>query len=378
MATYHPETLAVHAGVEPEPITGAIMTPIFQTSTYVQAAPGEHTGYDYGRTDNPTRTALQTALAAIEGGQFALSFASGLAAIDTILRLLHPGDHIIVADDVYGGTYRLFERVLAKYGLVFSWVDMGNLDAVRAAIRPETKLIWIETPTNPGLKLADIAAITALKPPGAWVAVDNTFASPILQNPLALGADLVLHSITKYIGGHSDVIGGAVIMNDEGGLYAPLKFLQNAVGAVPAPMDCFLTLRGLKTLALRMERHCANALALAQMLEGHPKVKRVIYPGLPSHPQHELAKRQMRAFGGMISFIYEGSPQEAAAITQKTKLFALAESLGGVESLIEVPYVMTHASTADSLIATDPALVRLSVGIEHIDDLRDDLLAALS
>jgi cystathionine beta-lyase/cystathionine gamma-synthase len=371
----HPETLAVHAGVTPEPVTGAIMTPIFQTSTYVQAEPGVHKGYEYSRTDNPTRTALQQSLAELEGGRYGLAFSSGLAATDTLLRLLKPGDHVIVADDVYGGTYRLFERVISKFGLSFSWVNLADIEAVKAALRPNTKLIWAETPTNPGLKLADIAALAQTKPKGVWLAVDNTFCSPMIQQPLNLGADVVVHSTTKYIGGHSDVVGGALILNDEE-LYQGLKFLQNAVGAVPAPMDCFLTLRGIKTLALRIERHSANALYLAQKLEGHPKLKQVIYPGLPSHPQHELARRQMRSFGGMISLIYNGTPEEAKLASSRTKIFALAESLGGVESLIEHPYSMTHASTADSEIATDPALIRLSVGIEHQDDLLADLLHA--
>ncbi len=374
--THKPDTIAVHAGTEPEPITGAIMTPIFQTSTYVQRAPAEHTGYEYSRTDNPTRTALQAALAALEGGTHALAFASGLAATDTVLRLLKPGDHVIAGNDVYGGTYRLFERVVARYGITFSWVDLTNHDAVRAALTPATRLIWLETPTNPGMRLADIAAIAALKPVGVWLAVDNTFASPMLQNPLALGADLVIHSTTKYIGGHSDVVGGAVVLNDEE-VYRQLKFLQNAVGAVPAPMDCFLTLRGIKTLAIRIERHCSNAMQVAHFLEAHPRVARVLYPGLESHPQHDLARRQMRGFGGMISFIVREGELAARALASRTRLFALAESLGGVESLIEHPYSMTHASTADSEIATDPALVRISVGIEHPDDLIADLSAAL-
>lgn len=377
MTPLKPETLAVHAGVEPEPVTGAIMTPIFQTSTYVQRAPAEHTGYEYSRTDNPTRTALQTALATLEGGRHALAFASGLAATDTVLRLLKPGDHVIAGNDVYGGTYRLFERVVSRYGITFSWVDLANLEAVQAAITPATRLIWLETPTNPGMRLADISAIAGLRPAGVWLAVDNTFASPILQSPLALGADLVIHSTTKYIGGHSDVVGGAVMLNDSD-IYAQLKFLQNAVGAVPAPMDCFLTLRGIKTLAIRIDRHCHNALGVARFLESHPRVARVLYPGLESHPQHALAKQQMRGFGGMISFIVRDGEASARALAAKTKLFALAESLGGVESLIEHPYSMTHASTADSEIATDPALVRISVGIEHIDDLIADLGAALA
>lgn len=370
-----PETLTVHAGVEPEPITGAIMTPIFQTSTYVQAAPGDHKGYEYSRTDNPTRTALQTALATLEGARYGLAFSSGLAATDTLLRLLKPNDHVLVGNDVYGGTYRLFERVFSRYGIRFSWVDTSSVAAVRAALQPETRLIWLETPTNPGMRLADIAAIAEIAPDGVWVAVDNTFASPMLQKPLELGADVVVHSTTKYLGGHSDVVGGAILTSDEE-IYTGLKFLQNAVGAVPGPQDCFLTLRGLKTLALRIERHSANALRIAHWLEEHAKVAAVYYPGLASHPQHELAKRQMRAFGGMISFIHQDGDAAAREFSSRTKIFALAESLGGVESLIEHPYSMTHASTADSQIATDPALVRLSVGIEHVDDLIEDLAQA--
>ncbi len=373
---YHDQTQAVHAGVEPEPITGAIMTPIFQTSTYVQAAPADHKGYEYSRTDNPTRTALQNALAALEHGRYGLSFSSGMAAIDTLMRLLKPNDHIIAGNDVYGGTYRLFERILTKFGLHFSWVDLTDLGAVKAAITPQTRMIWLETPTNPNMRLADIAAISGLAPSGVWVVVDNTFASPMLQKPLTLGADFVVHSTTKYLGGHSDVVGGAIITNLEES-YQDLKFLQNAIGAVPGPMDCFLTLRGIKTLAIRMERHSQNALHIAQSLEAHPRVERVLYPGLASFSQHELAKRQMSAFGGMISFIIKGTEAEARAISSRTKIFALAESLGGVESLIEHPYSMTHASTADSEIATDPRLVRLSVGIENVEDLRDDILQAL-
>ncbi|NDJ85912.1 MAG: cystathionine gamma-synthase [Chloroflexi bacterium] len=368
------ETLAVHAGVRPDPETGAIMTPIYQTSTYVQAAPAVHKGYEYSRTDNPTRSALQEAIAALEGGRFGLAFASGMAATDTILRLFQPGDHIIVGDDVYGGTYRLFERVLTRYGLEFAWVDMTDPAQVEAAIQPETKLIWLETPTNPAMRLADIATIAGF---GVPVAVDNTFASPILQQPLKLGARLVVHSTTKYLGGHSDVVGGAVV-TDDGETYQALKFLQNAVGAVPAPMDCFLTLRGIKTLALRIAQHCANARQIAAMLAQHPRVQRVLYPGLAEHPQHELAKRQMQDFGGMISFIVEGGEEMARQVASRTRLFALAESLGGVESLIEHPYSMTHASTADSPIASDPGLVRLSVGIEHVDDLVADLQQALA
>jgi cystathionine beta-lyase/cystathionine gamma-synthase len=372
---YHLDTLAIHAGQEPDPTTGAIMTPIYQTSTYVQSAPEQHKGYEYSRTDNPTRKALQELLAAIEGGRYGLAFASGMAATDTIMRLLKPGAHAIVGNDVYGGTYRLFERVLARYGLAFSWVDLADLDAVRAAFRPETKMLWLETPTNPMMQLADIEVLAKIAPDDVLVVVDNTFASPVIQRPLELGADVVMHSSTKYLGGHSDVVGGALVMNDEQ-VYADLKFLQNAVGAVPGPLDCFLVLRGIKTLGIRMERHSENAMQLARFLEDHPAVQRVLYPGLESHPQYELAQRQMKLPGGMMSIVLEN---EAAArqLVTRTKLFALAESLGGVESLIEHPYSMTHASTADSEIAVDPGLVRLSVGIEHIDDLLNDLRNAL-
>jgi cystathionine beta-lyase/cystathionine gamma-synthase len=373
--SYHLDTLAIHAGQEPDPVTGAIMTPIYQTSTYVQPAPAEHKGYEYSRTDNPTRTALQDCIAALEGGRYGLAFASGMAAIDTIMRLFNPGDHIIAGNDVYGGTYRLFEKVVGRYGLTFSWVNLSDLDAVRAAIRPETKLLWLETPTNPLLQIADVAALAQTASGKVLVGVDNTFASPAIQQPLLLGADIVMHSSTKYLGGHSDVVGGLVALNDEA-VYDQLKFLQNAVGAVPGPMDCFLTLRGIKTLGIRMERHSHNAMQIAQFLEDRAEVKQVIYPGLESHPQYELARRQMRMPGGMISIILDGADAARRMLT-RTKLFALAESLGGVESLIEHPYSMTHASTADSDIAVDPGLVRLSVGIEHVDDLIADLRQAL-
>lgn len=373
---YHFDTLAIHAGQEPDPTTGAIMTPIYQTSTYVQAAPAEHKGYEYSRTDNPTRAALEKLVAAIEGGRYGLAFSSGMAAIDTVLRLFNPGDHILVGSDVYGGTYRLFERVYARYGLRFSWVDLSNTDAVRAAFTPQTKLLWLETPTNPLMSIADIVALTGLAPQPVLVGVDNTFASPAIQQPLLLGADIVMHSSTKYLGGHSDVVGGVLALNDEK-LYADLKFLQNAVGAVPAPLDCFLVLRGIKTLHVRMERHSANALQIARFLDDHPAVQQVLYPGLESHPGHAIALRQMRGFGGMVSIILD-SPEAAKRMVSRTKIFALAESLGGVESLIEHPYSMTHASTAASPIAVPPALVRLSVGIEHVDDLIDDLRQALT
>jgi cystathionine beta-lyase/cystathionine gamma-synthase len=372
---YHLETLVIHGGQTPDPATGAIMTPIYQTSTYVQSEPGVHKGYDYSRSDNPTRKALEDCIAAIEDGQHGLAFGSGLAAIDCVMRLLNPGDHVIVGNDVYGGTYRLFERVLARYGLQFSWVDLTTVEAVTQAIRPETKLIWLETPTNPLLSLADMRAVVDAAPERILIAVDNTFASPALQQPLTFGADIVMHSSTKYLGGHSDAVGGLLAMRDEA-LYKELKFLQNAVGAVPGPMDCFLVLRGIKTLTLRMERHCANALQIAQFLEDHEQVKQVLYPGLESHPQHALAQRQMKHFGGMISIILD-SPEAARRMVSRTKIFALAESLGGVESLIEHPYSMTHASTATSPIAVPNALVRLSVGIEHLDDLLADLQQAL-
>ena len=372
---YHLDTLAIHAGQDPDPATGAIMTPIYQTSTFVQRAPGEHQGYEYSRSGNPTRAALESLIAALERGTYGLAFASGLAATDTILRLLNPGDHVIAGHDVYGGTYRLFERVYARYGLRFSWVDLSDPANLREALTPRTKMLWLETPSNPLLEVVDLAALSAAIPDEVIVVVDNTFASPVIQQPLTLGADIVMQSSTKYLGGHSDVVGGLVALNDET-LYEPLKFLQNAAGAVPGPMDCFLVLRGVKTLGLRMQRHSQNALHIAHMLEDHPAVRRVLYPGLESHPNYAVAQRQMAYPGGMISLILE---DEAAArrMVSRTRLFALAESLGGVESLIEHPYSMTHASTAQSAIAVDPGLVRLSVGIEHVEDLLDDLRQAL-
>lgn len=377
------ETRAIHVGQEPDPATGAVITPIYQTSTYIQRAVGEHLGYDYSRTDNPTRTALQECLASLEGGRFGLAFASGMAAITTLLLHLKKGDHVVVADDVYGGTYRLFERVFTNFGLEFSFVDLTDPAATRAAFRPNTRLVWIETPTNPLLKIVDIAEISALAHERhILVGVDNTFATPYLQRPLALGADLVMHSTTKYLGGHSDVVGGAIVTSDAP-LYEQLKFLQNAAGAVPSPFDCWLVLRGLKTLALRVERHSENALRLAQWLEHQARVKRVIYPGLTSHPQHAVAQRQMisahgaPAYGGMISFIAHGGKSAAEKIVAATKLFLLGESLGGVESLVEVPAAMTHMSVANSPLEVDPGLVRLSVGVEHVYDLMADLDQAL-
>lgn len=374
------ETACIHAGQHPDPTTGAVMTPIYQTSTYAQDGVGKpRRGYEYSRTANPTRTALEACLAELEGGAFGLAFASGLAATDTVLRLLAPGDHVLAGNDVYGGTYRLFERVLRPCGLDFSYVDTTDLEQVRSGLHPNTRMIWLETPTNPLLNVSDIAAIAkiarrASNPP--WLVVDNTFATPYLQRPLEMGADVVVHSTTKYLGGHSDVVGGAVIGKDPA-LREQLAFLQNAVGAVPGPMDCFLVLRGIKTLPVRMDRHSENAAAVADFLAAHPKVARVMYPFHSSHPQVEIARRQMRSGGGMISFVVKGGAAEARRLVESTHLFTLAESLGGVESLIEVPAAMTHASTANSPLAVDPGLIRLSVGIENIDDLLADLAQAL-
>lgn len=373
--THHFETLTIHGGQQADPSTGAIMTPIYQSSTFVQSAPGQHQGYEYSRSGNPTRSALEACIAALEGGRYGLAFASGMAAIDTVLRLFEPGDHIVVGNDVYGGTYRLFERVHARYGLQFSWIDMTKPEALLDAMTPQTRLIWLETPTNPLMTVVDIQALIELVPEHVCVAVDNTFASPAIQQPLRLGADIVMHSSTKYLGGHSDVVGGLLALNDTE-CYEKLKFYQNAVGGVPGPMDCFLVLRGIKTLAVRVERHSQNAMQIAQFLEDHPAVRRVLYPGLESHPQHTLARKQMRFPGGMISILMTDA-QAAARMVSRTKLFALAESLGGVESLIEHPYSMTHASTATSPIAVPDELVRLSVGIEHVDDLIADLQQAL-
>ena len=378
----HIETLAVHAGQQPDPSTGAVMTPIYQTSTYVQDGVGKHKGYEYARTANPTRAALEACLAELEGGRFGLCFSSGMAAIDTLLRLVKPGEHVLAGDDVYGGTYRLFVHVLAGYGIQFDFVDMSDLDAARAGLRPNTRLVWLETPTNPLMKIADLAALSEIARANkahhpTLVAVDNTFASPVIQQPLALGADFVVHSTTKYLGGHSDVVGGAIVTSDEAA-YERLKFLQNAVGAVPGPMDCFLTLRGIKTLPLRMERHSHNAMRIAEFLADHPAVRKVMYPGLEDHPNHAVAKKQMKMYGGMISFLPIGDEETARKIVERTRLFALAESLGGVESLIELPAPMTHASVVGSPLEIDPSLVRLSVGIEHVDDLIEDLRQALA
>lgn len=375
------ETLAIHAGQEPEPQTGAVMTPIYQTSTYAQDGVGRpRQGYEYSRTRNPTRLALEKALAALEGAPYALAFASGMAAIDAVLRLLQSGDHVIAGNDVYGGTFRLFDKVLRRFGLEFTFVDTTNLHRLEAALTPATRLVWLETPSNPFLRLTDLRAVAELlhqRPKPPLLVVDNTFATPYLQRPLELGADIVVHSTTKYLGGHSDVIGGAVVTADAE-LYQQLAFLQNAIGAVPGPFDCFLVLRGIKTLPLRMERHAENATCLAEYLAGHPRVAQVFYPFHSAHPQYELARRQMRNGGGMISFLVKGGREEAVRVAERTRLFTLAESLGGVESLIEVPAAMTHLSTQGSPLEVPSALVRLSVGVEHVDDLLADLEQALS
>jgi cystathionine gamma-lyase len=370
------DTLAIHAGQHPDPATGAVMTPVYLTSTYVQDGPGQHQGFEYGRTHNPTRHALQDCLAALEGGRFGLAFASGLAATDAILHLLSAGDHVLASDDVYGGTFRLFDKVFRRHGLEFSHVDMTDPAQVERGLRKNTRLVWIESPTNPMLKVVDLAAVAALaRRHGALSVVDNTFATPFFQQPLTLGVDLVTHSTTKYLNGHSDVIGGAVMLRDPE-LHDRLKFLQNAVGAVPSPMDSFLVLRGLKTLHLRMARHAENAMALARFLEGHAQVERVIYPGLPSHPQHALAARQMRGFGGMLAFTIRGGLPAATAFLRALTVFACAESLGGVESLIEHPAIMTHASVpaaTRAALGIADGFIRVSAGVEHVEDLREDL-----
>ena len=375
------ETRAIHAGCEPDSGTGAIMTPIFQTSTYVQESPGKHKGYDYSRTHNPTRTALEKNIASLEEGKYGLAFSSGMSAISTITQMLNAGDHIICSDDVYGGTFRLFDKVLKKFNLEFDFIDLTSLQSLERYIKNTTKLVWLESPSNPLLKLIDIEATAKIaKSRGIVTVVDNTFATPFFQKPLKLGADIVMHSTTKYLNGHSDVIGGALVMNDQE-LYNKLQFLQNAAGGVPGPFDCFLVLRGIKTLAIRMERHAGNALKIAQFLENHPKVRKVIYPGLSSHPQHELAKSQMTGFGGIVTFFIKGGLEAARKFLERVKVFSLAESLGGVESLIEHPAIMTHASLPKEIrekIGISDELIRVSVGIENIDDLIDDLKNALA
>jgi cystathionine beta-lyase/cystathionine gamma-synthase len=374
-------TKAIHAGVEPDPTTGAIMTPIYQTSTYVQESPGKHKGYEYARTQNPTRDALQKALAALENGQFGICYASGLGATDAVLKLFKPGDEIIATNDLYGGTYRIMKRIYEPFGQQFRFVDMSDAQNVADAISDRTRMIWVETPTNPLLKIIDIEAITALaKAKNILTVVDNTFASPYLQNPLDLGADLVMHSVTKYLGGHSDTVMGALITNDPD-MAKQLAFIQNACGAVPGPQDCFLVLRGIKTLHVRMQRHCENALGVAQWLQAHPKVGKVYYPGLAEHPGHALAARQMRGFGGMVSFELKGDVYaEAVKVMESLSVFSLGESLGGVESLCTHPASMTHASIPKAereKSGLKDTLIRLSVGIEDLDDLIEDLQQAI-
>jgi cystathionine beta-lyase/cystathionine gamma-synthase len=375
------ETLAIHAGQEPDPLTGAVMTPIYQTSTYKQDGVGQpRNGYEYSRTQNPTRKALQDCLAELENGTHGFAFASGLAATNTVLQMLKAGDHVLAGNDVYGGTFRLFDKVLRPFGLDFSFIDTTDPENVAEALTPLTRLVWLETPTNPLLSVTNIRAVAEIvhaHPNKPLLVVDNTFATPYLQQPLTLGADLVVHSLTKYLGGHSDTVGGAVIVKDEK-VAERMGFLQNASGAVPGPTDCFLVLRGIKTLHVRMDRHAESALKIAQVLEKHPKVERVIYPFLESHPQVAVAKTQMRNGGGMISFTLKGGRDAAIKVAEATKVFALAESLGGVESLIEVPAAMTHLSTVGSTLEVPPNLVRISVGIEHVDDLLSDLDQALA
>jgi cystathionine gamma-lyase len=372
----HIDTLAIHAGQSPDPTTGAIMTPVYLTSTYVQDGPGVHKGFEYSRTQNPTRHALQDCLAALEGARHGLAFASGLAATDAILHLLDAGDHVLYSDDLYGGSFRIFDKVFRRLGVAFDAVDMSDPGNVARALRKETRLVWIETPTNPMLKLVDLAEVARIaRAHGARTVVDNTFATPYFQRPLAFGIDVVAHSTTKYLNGHSDVVGGAVLTSDAA-LFERLRFLQNAVGGVPSPMDSFLVLRGLKTLHVRMARHAENALALARFLEAHPQVERVTYPGLPSHPQHDLAKRQMSGFGGMLTFVVRGGLEAATAFLKAVRIFACAESLGGVESLIEHPAIMTHASVPEAIrgaLGIADGLIRVSAGIENVADLVADL-----
>src|ERR671933_647399 len=371
------ETRAIHAGQEPDPATGAVVPRISQTSTYVQEAVGRHKGYDYSRVANPTRTALQTCLASLEGAEYGAAYSSGIGATTTLMHLVSPGERVVAVNDVYGGVYRMFSQVYEPKGYVFDWVPAPEINTnLREHLDERTRMVWLETPTNPLLNVVDIrAAAEAAHEAGAMVVVDNTFASPYLQQPVALGADVVLHSTTKYLGGHSDLIGGFVATNDPT-VAERLYFLQKSLGAIPGPMDCWLVLRGIKTLAVRMRQHCANAREIAAVLERHPRVEKVLYPGLPSHPGHEIAARQMRAFGGMISFLAEFE-EEAVGLVARTKIWKLAESLGGVESLIEHPARMTHASTADAPFAAPKSLVRLSVGLESPDDLVADLEAAL-
>lgn len=375
------ETLAIHAGQRPDPTTGAVMTPVYLTSTYAQESPGKNKGFEYSRTRNPTRDALEGCLAALEGGKHGLAFASGLAATDCVLHTLSEGDHVVHSDDVYGGTFRIFDKVFRRLGLSFTPVDMTDASNVERAIGPRTRLVWVETPTNPTMKIADIAEIARIgRARGAKVVLDNTFATPWFQRPLDLGADAVVHSTTKYLNGHSDVVGGAIVTSDDA-LAERLRFLQNAVGGVPGPLDCFLVLRGLKTLHVRMERHAENAMRIARFLADHPAVDSVVYPGLSSHPQHALARRQMRGFGGMLTFTIRGGIASARAFLESVRLFACAESLGGVESLIEHPAIMTHASVpaeTRKALGIDDGFIRVSCGIESADDLIADLDRALA
>ncbi|MHC5258632.1 cystathionine gamma-synthase [Streptomyces sp. UC4497] len=373
------ETTAIHAGNTADPVTGAVVPPIYQVSTYKQdGVGGLRGGYEYSRSANPTRTALEENLAALEGGRRGLAFASGLAAEDCLLRtLLSPGDHVVIPNDAYGGTFRLFAKVVMRWGVEFSVADTSDVESVRAAITPLTKAVWVETPSNPLLGITDIAVVAQVaREAGAKLVVDNTFASPYLQQPLALGADVVVHSMTKYMGGHSDVVGGALVVNDDA-LAEDLAFHQNAMGAVAGPFDAWLVLRGIKTLPVRMDRHSENATRVAEMLSRHPRVTKVLYPGLPEHPGHEIAAKQMKAFGGMVSFQVEGGEEAAVEVCNRAKLFTLGESLGGVESLVEHPGRMTHASVAGSALEVPADLVRLSVGIESVDDLLADLQQAL-
>jgi len=375
-------TRAIHAGQKPDPTTGAVMTPVYLTSTYIQSEPGAHTGFEYSRTQNPTRFALEDNIASLEGGAHGLAFASGCAATSTVMQMLSAGDHVIATDDLYGGTFRLFDKVFRRLGLEYTYVDpAGGGQAFADAVRPNTKLLWLETPTNPMLKIADIAAAAQVcRDKGILLAVDNTFMTPFLQRPLELGADIVCHSTTKYLNGHSDVVGGALVVNDDE-LRDRLAFLQNSVGAVPGPLDCFLVMRGLKTLHVRMERHERSARGLAEWLAGHPQVENIIYPGLASHPQHEIASKQQSGFGGMISFHLAGDLDAARRFLSSVKVFALAESLGGVESLIEHPAIMTHASVPAERraeLGISDGFIRLSVGLEDPDDLKADLEAAFA
>lgn len=374
-------TRVIHAGQSPDPSTGAIMTPVYTTSTYVQKSPGDHQGYEYSRTHNPTRKAWEACIADLEDGRHGFSFASGMAAIDTLMHLLEPGDHVLAMHDLYGGTWRLFERVRRQSsGLEFSFVDLADADAARAAITDRTRMIWVETPTNPMLQLVDIAAMAELaRECGAWLVVDNTFATPMLQQPINLGADIVIHSVTKYLNGHSDMVGGAVVVRDDE-LGEKIAFLQNSAGGIQGPFDAFLVMRGVKTLALRMQAHCSNAARIADWLQGQPEVEKVIYPGLDSHPQKDLAERQMNGFGGMVSFDIGGDLARARRFLENTRLFALAESLGGVESLVNHPAIMTHGSVPKErreVLGITDTLIRLSVGIEDVDDLIGDLRHAL-